>query len=552
MAPRDIEAEEAPIAKLFSRDYEEADALLSDLLACVDETVEDVSELSAYFLGSIVLAKEGSHDFKVIDGQQRLTTLAILISAVRALADPELAQSLTQRLYEPKDVAAGTPNRFRLSIRPRDNDFFRTYVLEEAGLERLEKSKDVLPDSQQRIRENATLFMRRLRAESDKRRVALAKFVVQRCFMVAVTTPDPDSAYRIFSVLNDRGLDLYHSDILKAEIIGKLPPSLEDEYTRKWEDAEEALGREAFRDLFGHIRMIARKTKPKDTVLKEIRQYLAPERIPRDFVDTTLVPMARAYRIVLKCNYEAIENAKAVNTMLRWLAQIDNVDWHPAAILYFARHQAPERILRFVTELERLAAALMVRRIGINERIERYGRLLAAVECGDEFSEGSPLTLDADERRQFIERLDGDVYPVEKTRRMILLRVDAALSAGGAEYEHKLVTIEHVLPQTPKDGSQWLSWWPDVELRHRMVHRLGNLALLDGAKNSQASNWDFERKKKEYFARRGVSPFQLTTQVLNENTWTPDVVERRQGELVDVLSSVWRLDSDTQMQRHAV
>lgn len=65
---------------------------------------------------------------------------------------------------------------------------------------------------------------------------------------MVVWTPDLDSAYRIFSVLNDRGMDLSHADILKAEIIGRIPEALQGEYARKWEEAEEQLGREAFKD----------------------------------------------------------------------------------------------------------------------------------------------------------------------------------------------------------------------------------------------------------------------------------------------------------------
>ena len=87
-----------------------------------------------------------------------------------------------------------------------------------------------------------------------------------------MSTPDLESAYRIFSVLNDRGLNLSHTDILKAEIIGQISPDQQqEEYTRKWQDIEENLGREAFEDLFAYIRMIYRKVKLRDTVLREFR-----------------------------------------------------------------------------------------------------------------------------------------------------------------------------------------------------------------------------------------------------------------------------------------
>ena len=74
------------------------------------------------------------------------------------------------------------------------------------------------------------------------------------------------------------------------------------------------------------------------------------------------------------------------------------------------------------------------------------------------------------------------------------------------------------------------------------MHRLGNLALLARDKNRNASNFDFERKKRTYFAMKdGISPFAITTQVLQEDEWTPQVVERRQRELLGQLQHVWRL-----------
>jgi hypothetical protein len=142
--------------------------------------------------------------------------------------------------------------------------------------ERLKGHREYSLHCGKKFRENALLFLDHLRELSEGQRQRLAKFTVNRCYLVIVSTPDLDSAYRIFSVLNDRGLDLSHTDILKAEVIGKIPETQQEAYTKKWEDTEDALGREAFKDLFAHIRMIYRKAKLRGTVLKEFRQYVAP------------------------------------------------------------------------------------------------------------------------------------------------------------------------------------------------------------------------------------------------------------------------------------
>lgn len=233
--------------------------------------------------------------------------------------------------------------------------------------------------------------------------------------------------------------------------------------------------------------------------------------------------------------------------MLKWLARIDNTDWVPPAIKFFADHKADTSDLhRFLVDLERLAAFLMICRYGINERIERYGKLLECIENeGDLYDSASPLQLSSKESRQFLNELNGDIYQqVPKRRLYILLRLDSALSDGSATYEHSVISIEHVLPQNPPSGSEWCEWFPSQELRDKWVHRLGNLLLLNHKKNSSANNYDFERKKRAYFTKGGVSPFPLTTQAVHEKEWTLEVVARRQKQLVERLKQLWRIDTE--------
>lgn len=123
----------------------------------------------------------------------------------------------------------------------------------------------------------------------------------------------------------------------------------------------------------------------------------------------------------------------------------------------------------------------------------------------------------------------------------LLLRLDGLLADKGATYEHKVLSIEHVLPQTPATDSIWLTWFPEEEDRELWTHRLANLVLLSRQKNTQAQNFDFERKKQEYFQRKGVATFALTSQVLNQAEWTPDVLKKRQYDLIGLLKSEWRL-----------
>ena len=100
-----------------------------------------------------------------------------------------------------------------------------------------------------------------------------------------------------------------------------------------------------------------------------------------------------------------------------------------------------------------------------------------------------------------LERLDGDIYGQVRLRTPLLLRLDSVVAEEGASYQHPMVSIEHVLPQSPLDDSQWMKWFPDEEERRQWTHRLANLVLLSRRKNTRASNYEFERKKERVFSK---------------------------------------------------
>lgn len=349
-----LTAKEQSLAKIFSDDYvftipgyqrpyawgrDQAQELLDDLLGALASAPAQLSDAAPYFLGSIVLIKaEATPEATVVDGQQRLTTLTLLLSAIRAtVGDDELQKDITGCIYEKGSLVKGTQARYRLLLRERDRDFFRQYVQHENGLQALTQLNTVLPDAQTRLRNNAQVFMDGLAKLPQAELVRLVQFVITRCYLVTVATPDLDSAYRIFGVLNSRGLDLSATDILKAEIIGGIEPALRDAYTKKWEDEEEDLGRDEFGDLFSHIRMVYRKAKPQGTLLKEFKEHVVPARQPRSFVDEVLLPMAQAFAELRDADYASTHHAEQVNEHLRWLNRLEFKDWVPPALSFFVR-----------------------------------------------------------------------------------------------------------------------------------------------------------------------------------------------------------------------
>ena len=566
MSKMNIRGAEYQIKKIFSDDFvftiplyqrayswttEQSEELYQDLWRAMEGGEKPIEELPPYFLGSIVLIKGDEPDAQVIDGQQRLTTLTMLLAAIRSLAKSDYAEGLTSLLSEKGNVITGTPTRYRLRLRDRDAQFFQKYIQDEGGIEELKALQDSqLSEPQRNIRANTLGFLRELEKLSQSQLTALTQFIVNRCFLivVGVSSPDLDSVYRIFSVLNSRGLNLSYPDMLKSEIISAIPQAQQDEYASRWEELEAMLGTEAFEDLFFHLRAIFAKKRQVKGMIEEFHQYVAPHyETPQDFIDKILFPYAHALNNILKANYQYGSPAryKEINIMFKWLDRLDRSQWIPPALYYFVQNHKhhSDLVLRFLTDLERLVTSFVVCKVPPYKRIDRYCELLTAIDEGkDLFAPVSPLQLREGERREFLRVLDGDIYLLHYPCRYVLLRLDTALSEKVATYDHQTVTIEHVLPQRPSPDSEWSATFPSREVRQRYVHRLGNLVLLSQGKNMKAENFDFDDKKQKYFLTSGgVSPFVITTQVLRYREWTPAIVEQRQSQLIDTLKQLWRL-----------
>ena len=225
--------------------------------------------------------------------------------------------------------------------------------------------------------------------------------------------------------------------------------------------------------------------------------------------------------------------------MLNWLAvAMVASSMHPDDLDY---------MLWFIRKLERLSSYLLVTAQDVNHRMARYKFVLAELKEKPGSSLSNPIQnieLTEWEKEKCLRTLNGEIYTMPPARRnYIIQRLDSFVSDGGATYNTKLFTIEHVLPQNPSAGSEWFDLWPDTKDRQYWLNRIANLVPLTRQRNSAAQNYDFKTKKAKYFmTKSGTSSYQLTTQVLNSNTWTPDVVKTRQKDMLDVFAKNWDLE----------
>lgn len=569
----EITGHEYQLLKIFSSDFEyhipayqrpyawtveETDTLFDDLYSFYSSEQEDEN----YFLGSIVLIKENTdRKADVIDGQQRLTTLTILFSVLaNSLNDPEDKSSCMEILQEKGNKLAGIASQPRVFLREWDQPFFNNYI-QNVRIDDLLKQDSATLDteSKKHIQENCRSLKDKFEETFQNDETELLKFsnfLLNRCYLVAVSTPSQASAFRVFSVMNSRGLDLLPTDIIKSETIGKLPSDLQKTYTDKWESLENLVGRDGFNEVFTHTRTIFTMERAKKNLLDEFRNYVVPETTPKALVDEYLEPYTMAYMKLKNCEYTSSKNAEEINNYLYWLNKNNNYDWMPPAILFMTMYpDDSDYLLWFIRKLERIASYLQVTAQDVNHRMARYKFVLAEMKERSDSSLENPIhniELTEWEKAEFLRALNGEIYTMPAARRnYIIQRLDSFVSDGGATYNTKLFTIEHVLPQNPSAGSEWFDIWPDAKERQFWLNRIANLVPLTRQRNSAAQNYDFDTKKTKYFSTKsGTSSYQLTTQVINIDKWNSDVVKRRQAELLSVFTDNWDLKkSDEKKER---
>lgn len=557
-----ITGKEYPLSKIFSADFEyhipgyqrpyawteeETGILFDDLYEFFQTEAVD-----NYFLGSIVLIKDENKPYAdVIDGQQRLTTLSILFSVMANSFHTEAYRNNCKKyLQEEGNILEGIAAQPRIFLRDWDQDFFSKYI-QDIQLDALVQIDPVTLDTEAKrhIQKNCTVlrekFSEVFNDENDL--LKFTQFILTRCFLVVVSTPNQESAFRVFSVMNSRGLDLLPTDIIKSMTIGKLLKDEEQKYTEKWEELENLTGRDGFNEVFTHTRTIFAKERPKKNLLDEFKEYVIKQTSPKSLVDEYLIPYTEAYVCLKNCDFSSTQNAEEINELLLWLNKTNNHDWMPPAIKFLTDHKNDSvYILWFIRKLERLASYLLVTAKDVNQRMERYKWILVEMESRPDNNLTAPLEnieLTDWEKQQFIDALNGEIYSMTaKRRNYIIQRLDSFLSDGGATYNTKLFTIEHVLPQHPSADSEWMKLWPDTQTQRFWLNKIANQVPLTRQRNSAAQNYDFNTKKIKYFqSKNGTSSYTLTTQVINIAAWTPEVVEARQKDLEEIFISKWDL-----------
>jgi uncharacterized protein with ParB-like and HNH nuclease domain len=521
-----------------------------------------------HFMGSIVVAPDPKPDFArprylLIDGQQRLTTLTLLICALRDVTtDPDSEEeAILNRTYLFNDAKDGG---FSLKVRPA----MATSSELQAIVERTE------PEHESGLSAAYYYLCRAIedliKSEGKRWNLESLKSAILRQLTFINITCDPlDDPHQIFESLNATGLALSQSDLIRNLLfmaLGYSNRSAESIHSKVWlpamswleEDAKS--GPKRTDDLYWADLIRQGNTGlTRENIYSTFETYSASQnRLDEAKVAEKeirrIAAMSRPYQWICSPesfpgrNQSATRVRRALSGLASWGAQ-------PALplILELAAGRSAKRIHdgELAESLE-VTLSYFVRRALCGVPTNNLNRILfpIAAELGagvsgkavltllrDQLSDGSaywPTDADLEGR---LPELNFYEFGRGPQRRLVLDGIELQLAGKEPpDLTAPGLSIEHIMPQTlTKDWARMIS--ADAaeagRVHAELVHRIGNLTLT--GYNGELSNKPFERKKQ--LLRK--TTFRLSDELVRSQKWTPEKIRARSKKLSGVASAVW-------------
>lgn len=540
----------------FQRDYSWDEEHWEDLWTDILGTLPADGE-PAHYMGYLVLQTADNRVFEVIDGQQRLTTLSLIVLAVMRLlhklvAEGKNAEDNRKRLDQLRATYIGYLDpvtlitRNKLSLNRNNDAYYRDYLAALAD----HLPQRGFPASTHAMRKGFEWFERRLREHvknAPDQGMALAQFIdtmSDKLFFTVITVADELNAYKVFETLNARGVRLSATDLLKNYLFSVLARGREsapelDELERRWEKMVGRLGQESFPDFlrmhWNSRQSFARQSELFKIIRGRIQDREAVFKLLQamdEDIDTYLaLTQPEGAQWSPSCKQSAVElrmfSVRQPYPMLMAARRkLGNADFEAllrATVVIAFRYNVIGA--QHTSEQERVyhIAALKLHR-GEMKTLAEVLEVLRPIYRSDEafradFAEKSIKTTQSRNA---------------KVVRYLLAKLEKQAGCIDFDFDAATYTIEHVLPQSPQQGWEAFS---DRDLDH-FVYRLGNMVMLESSKNKEIANKPFDEKR-PVLASSGLT---LTRKLAEENSeWTPERIEARQKKLANLAAAVWRI-----------
>jgi len=539
---------------MFQRDYswseEEWDDLWQDIAAMLEPGGEQ-----SHYLGYLVLQSSDDRNFDIIDGQQRVTTLSVLILAVlknlQRLVDLKVdADDNRRRVEELRKTYIGfvepvtlitTP---KLSLNRHNDQLYQTYLvpLEKAPKRNLKASEHLLRKAFEWFDDRVKDRFGPARSGAD-----LARFVdtlADRLFFTVIAVTDELNAFKVFETLNSRGVRLSSTDLLKNYLFSVVHAAGGHEHEirtleERWEAIVDKLGSEAVPDFLRVFWNSQHQLTRHAELFKTIRASVKD----KGGVFSLLRDMDRDADI-----YAALGDPNDSTWSAEQRVQVGRLAMfnirQPYALLLAAR-----RVLSDL-ELTRVLRACVIVSFRYNiigglspsEQERVYNDVAAGITKGalktalDIIKALRPVyPSDEQFRAAFVER---QIRTTSSRNRQIvrhvLFEIERQVSGTAFDADSKSYSIEHVLPEHPDDS--WATFSDDQA--DRCLYRLGNMTPLSAGVNRGVGNGAYAEKSAVY----AQSEFEITRRIASENdSWNPDRVATRQTWMAAQATAIWRL-----------
>ena len=525
-----------PYQRSYSWGEQEALDLLSDLR-------EANASGSFHFIGAIVLiqSETNKHALEIVDGQQRLTTLTMVLCALR---DFETDEDMAEGIHKLISFDERRETLWRLNLNQTDGPFFRSHVQLENKLG-ARPSADEISDSQKRILSNYDAITTALHSASLAERRSLLETIKHKCQLVRVMVNSREDGYKVFRVLNSRGREPNAHDIIKTDLLeqARLPREKANLIAEKWTEYEAQLGDVAFDSLLRQIRMLYDQSA-RGSFVSGFRKSVLSDTSAANFLEDRLPRFVQAYDVLHRAEVDYGAESVAISQSIHRLSMLEHQGWQaPALKFLFQNETTPENAKAFFSALERIAYVIQLIIHDRDQRTKRYRRILEAVDANANFKNAKidSLAVSKDELKRLNQRLQGR-FATFRQRRAIAFLLNNNLPNGQHLTPEADATVEHVLPRNPSQDSVWQQVWPDARVRRDLCDTLGNFTLLTHRTNQRADRKEFQDKKEIIFDGNSDSAhFQLTQDIADVEVWTPDIVRARTARLSDVLLTYWGL-----------
>ena len=532
----------------YSWTNDQLDALWNDLYeAYQNKTVDN----DCYFLGSIVVVNDGKGYFELIDGQQRITTLMILMN-VLVKDFPDINKNSDEIFIADKDkiqnciLFQGRKNRLQLQTDPKYDSIFNDLIINcesFADIDEPTKRELKLDDPQYKYINSAVFFYKKLSELSETELDEFVNYIFYSTNIIKIECTNQSFAIKLFQVLNDRGLELSPADIVKSYIIGKYDQDDETGkqiFNNNWKNIEDLSKQYGFKidDFVVFYEYYKLKSNPKRQVVDELRDIIQRSDVYE------LVAELHGFSESLRKVYESN------NPVILSLRYIPWKFYVMTALTSAYQVNYPEKDKLF-KEIRRFFYISLTAGCTLNQIKQTSFKLIESIvnrSSIDDIKEDLNRTIIS--RRMYAkvyDVLDNDVYNEKFLKPLMLsLEYENRESTNNSFYAlDSTLHMDHILPRGYKQKNEW-SYIKDEEVASE-INGLGNMALLQDIKNEEALNCGFENKIRIYKGqdengnnKSGVTSFEFTRTIIEycdagNKTWNIEqILERKKYLMIKI------------------